>query len=185
MLTVALPDMLWCGDIVHSLLLAAQVVWHALSLAREVLLAECCCVCVSGEVLLGDLSRAGFDITTDHEAADAIVVNTCAFVEVGAQQGGAAKQMLQPSTAHAGGGGGLVGACAIQQLLQPVFGGAGRFPLNNQQLFAAVMVCCVQDAKSESLEVRQPVCTAKQQQLQQQLSVASSVMCHSSINSRI
>lgn len=37
----------------------------------------------AGEVMLGDLSRAGFDITTDHEAADAIVVNTCAFVEVG------------------------------------------------------------------------------------------------------
>ncbi len=34
-----------------------------------------------GEVLLGDLSRAGFEITSDHEAADAIVVNTCAFVE--------------------------------------------------------------------------------------------------------
>jgi hypothetical protein len=36
----------------------------------------------AGEVLLGDLARAGFDITSDHEAADAIVVNTCAFVEV-------------------------------------------------------------------------------------------------------
>jgi hypothetical protein len=184
MLTVALPDMLWCGDIVHSLLLAAQVVWHALSLAREVLLAECCCVCVSGEVLLSDLSRAGFDITTDHEAADAIVVNTCAFVEVGAQQGGAAKQMLQPSTAHAGGWGDGRSLCH-STVAAACIGGAGRFPLNNQQLFAAVMVCCVQDAKSESLEVRQPVCTAKQQQLQQQLSVASSVMCHSSINSRI
>lgn len=37
----------------------------------------------AGEVLLGDLARAGFDITTDHEESDAIVVNTCAFVEVG------------------------------------------------------------------------------------------------------
>eukprot|EP00879_Flechtneria_rotunda_P019488 GHRR01020467.1.p1 GENE.GHRR01020467.1~~GHRR01020467.1.p1 ORF type:complete len:471 (+),score=125.87 GHRR01020467.1:797-2209(+) len=36
---------------------------------------------VDGEVLLGDLNRAGFQITTDHEEADAIVVNTCAFVE--------------------------------------------------------------------------------------------------------
>eukprot|EP00775_Hariotina_reticulata_P010662 gene10662-10821_t len=36
---------------------------------------------VDGEVLLGDLSRAGFQITEDHEDADAIVVNTCAFVE--------------------------------------------------------------------------------------------------------
>jgi hypothetical protein len=42
------------------------------------------CVC-AGEVLLGDLARAGFDITRDHEDADAIVVNTCAFVEVRAQ----------------------------------------------------------------------------------------------------
>jgi hypothetical protein len=36
---------------------------------------------LAGEVLLGDLSRAGFQITGDHEDADAIVVNTCAFVE--------------------------------------------------------------------------------------------------------
>jgi ribosomal protein S12 methylthiotransferase len=32
-------------------------------------------------VLLGDLARAGFEITAEHEDADAIVVNTCAFVE--------------------------------------------------------------------------------------------------------
>lgn len=36
---------------------------------------------VDGEVLLGDLSKAGFEITQEHEDADAIVVNTCAFVE--------------------------------------------------------------------------------------------------------
>ncbi|GFR42266.1 hypothetical protein Agub_g3163 [Astrephomene gubernaculifera] len=36
---------------------------------------------VDGEVLLGDLTRAGFSITEDHEEADAIIVNTCAFVE--------------------------------------------------------------------------------------------------------
>jgi tRNA A37 methylthiotransferase MiaB len=35
----------------------------------------------AGEVLLGDLARAGFQITEEHEDADAIVVNTCAFVE--------------------------------------------------------------------------------------------------------
>lgn len=35
----------------------------------------------AGEVLLGDLYRAGFEVTDDHEDADAIVVNTCAFVE--------------------------------------------------------------------------------------------------------
>lgn len=34
-----------------------------------------------GEVLLGDLARAGFSITAEHEEADAILVNTCAFVE--------------------------------------------------------------------------------------------------------
>jgi ribosomal protein S12 methylthiotransferase len=38
------------------------------------------CAC-AGEVLLGDLARAGFEITEEHEDADAIVVNTCAFVE--------------------------------------------------------------------------------------------------------
>ena len=36
---------------------------------------------VDGEVLLGDLFRSGFEITDDHEDSDAIVVNTCAFVE--------------------------------------------------------------------------------------------------------
>lgn len=36
---------------------------------------------VDGEVLLGDLRRAGFEVTQDHEDSDAIIVNTCAFVE--------------------------------------------------------------------------------------------------------
>ncbi|EFJ53100.1 hypothetical protein VOLCADRAFT_127348 [Volvox carteri f. nagariensis] len=36
---------------------------------------------VDGEVLLGDLTRAGFSVTDDHEQSDAIIVNTCAFVE--------------------------------------------------------------------------------------------------------
>ncbi|KXZ52292.1 hypothetical protein GPECTOR_10g924 [Gonium pectorale] len=36
---------------------------------------------VDGEVLLGDLARAGFSVTDDHEESDAIIVNTCAFVE--------------------------------------------------------------------------------------------------------
>jgi ribosomal protein S12 methylthiotransferase len=36
---------------------------------------------VDGEVMLGDLNRGGFDIIENHEEADAIVVNTCAFVE--------------------------------------------------------------------------------------------------------
>ena len=34
-----------------------------------------------GEVLLGDLRRAGFDVTSEHEESDAIIINTCAFVE--------------------------------------------------------------------------------------------------------
>ncbi|GIL77646.1 hypothetical protein Vretimale_6790 [Volvox reticuliferus] len=36
---------------------------------------------VDGEVLLGDLTRAGFSVTDNHEESDAIIVNTCAFVE--------------------------------------------------------------------------------------------------------
>lgn len=36
---------------------------------------------VDGEVLLGDLFRSGFEITDAHEDADAIVINTCGFVE--------------------------------------------------------------------------------------------------------
>ena len=31
--------------------------------------------------MLGDLFRSGFEIVDDHEDADAIVVNTCSFVE--------------------------------------------------------------------------------------------------------
>lgn len=31
--------------------------------------------------MLGDLFRSGFDITDKHEEADAIIVNTCGFVE--------------------------------------------------------------------------------------------------------
>lgn len=39
---------------------------------------------VDGEVLLGDLFRSGFEIidpASEHEEADAIVINTCGFVE--------------------------------------------------------------------------------------------------------
>lgn len=39
------------------------------------------CGPLAGEVILGDLFRSGFDIVDDHEDADAIVVNTCSFVE--------------------------------------------------------------------------------------------------------
>lgn len=36
---------------------------------------------VDGEVLLGDLYRAGFTVVEEHEDSDAIIVNTCGFVE--------------------------------------------------------------------------------------------------------
>lgn len=35
----------------------------------------------TGEVLLGDLYRSGFDITEHADDADVIVVNTCGFIE--------------------------------------------------------------------------------------------------------
>jgi len=36
---------------------------------------------VDGEVMLGDLSRNGFSVTNEDDDADAIVINTCGFVE--------------------------------------------------------------------------------------------------------
>ena len=36
---------------------------------------------VDAEVMLGDLNRAGFDVVEEHESADAVVINSCAFVE--------------------------------------------------------------------------------------------------------
>ena len=36
---------------------------------------------VDGEVMLGDLFANGFDVIDEHEDADAIIVNTCGFVE--------------------------------------------------------------------------------------------------------
>lgn len=38
---------------------------------------------VDGEVMLGDLFANGFDIVDDHDESDAIIINTCGFVEVG------------------------------------------------------------------------------------------------------
>ena len=32
-------------------------------------------------MLLGDLQRSGFDVSEEHEGTDAIIVNTCAFVD--------------------------------------------------------------------------------------------------------
>ena len=34
------------------------------------------------EVMLGDLFANGFDIVDEHDESDAIIVNTCGFVEV-------------------------------------------------------------------------------------------------------
>ena len=39
------------------------------------------CAHPAGEVLLGDLYRSGFEVVMEHEDADAIIVNTCGFVE--------------------------------------------------------------------------------------------------------
>jgi ribosomal protein S12 methylthiotransferase len=36
---------------------------------------------VDGEVMLGDLYTNGFEITDDHDEADAIIINSCGFVE--------------------------------------------------------------------------------------------------------
>ncbi len=35
----------------------------------------------AGEVLLGDMSLAGFRIAQDSEAVDCVLINTCGFVE--------------------------------------------------------------------------------------------------------
>ena len=35
----------------------------------------------AGEVMLGDLARNGFQVTGDLQDSDAVIVNTCAFVE--------------------------------------------------------------------------------------------------------
>ena len=36
---------------------------------------------VDGEVMLGDLFANGFDVIDEHEDADAVIINTCGFVE--------------------------------------------------------------------------------------------------------
>jgi tRNA A37 methylthiotransferase MiaB len=57
--------------------------WSAAGLRRPRVSSPCSCTsrAGAGEVFLGDLFRSGFDITDAHEDADAIVINTCAFVE--------------------------------------------------------------------------------------------------------
>src|SRR5690242_8204887 len=41
---------------------------------------------VDSEVMMGLLNQAGAQITTDAEAADVIVVNTCSFIEAAKQE---------------------------------------------------------------------------------------------------
>ena len=49
--------------------------------ALVILVKGCAKNTVDGEVLLRDLSQSGFEVTSDHEDADAIEINTCGFVE--------------------------------------------------------------------------------------------------------
>lgn len=41
---------------------------------------------VDGELMMGGLQRAGLELTDDPEDADAIVVNTCSFIEAAADE---------------------------------------------------------------------------------------------------
>ena len=59
---------------------------------------------VSGEVLLGDLHRAGFAVVDDAADADAIVVNTCGFVEDAKAE--SVDAILAAASMKAGGDGG-------------------------------------------------------------------------------
>ena len=36
---------------------------------------------VDAEVMLGDMQKNGYDITTNHEEADAIIINSCGFID--------------------------------------------------------------------------------------------------------
>ncbi|HYS43924.1 MAG TPA: 30S ribosomal protein S12 methylthiotransferase RimO, partial [Geobacteraceae bacterium] len=41
---------------------------------------------VDAEVMLGYLSREGFEVTTDEREADIIIVNTCSFIKEAKQE---------------------------------------------------------------------------------------------------
>ena len=72
-----------------------------------------------GEVLLGDFAAHGFSVVDDHATADAIVVNTCAFVEDAKSE--SLDAILQAAALKAGGGGGgsakrvIVTGCLAQR----------------------------------------------------------------------
>mgnify|MGYP005659564393 FL=1 len=36
---------------------------------------------VDSEAMLGDLTSAGYHLVSDHDQADAVVINTCGFLE--------------------------------------------------------------------------------------------------------
>ena len=41
---------------------------------------------VDGEVMLGSLSKSGFELTADPEHAEVIIINTCGFIEEAKQE---------------------------------------------------------------------------------------------------
>ena len=65
---------------------------------------------VDGEVMLGDLFANGFDVVDDHDESDAIIINTCGFVEVGKKEktsdtsGGPGRAPGETKTKHRGAG---------------------------------------------------------------------------------
>ncbi len=73
----------------------------------------------TGEVLLGDFAAHGFSVVDDHTAADAIVVNTCAFVEDAKSE--SLDAILAAASLKAGGQGGgharrvIVTGCLAQR----------------------------------------------------------------------
>lgn len=83
---------------------------------------------VDGEVLLGDLARAGFDIVDAGDDADCIVVNTCAFVEdakseslnavfAAAERKAASKVQYNAFSLHARGTGWPLSLCGLFAVL--------------------------------------------------------------------
>src|SRR5947209_18272358 len=41
---------------------------------------------VDSEIMLGELSRRGYDVVNDLETAETVVINTCAFIEEAQQE---------------------------------------------------------------------------------------------------
>ncbi len=66
---------------VGAMTAATAAVVAATAVAQGCSRSPCHAACAAGEVILGDLFRSGFTITDVADEADAIVVNTCGFVE--------------------------------------------------------------------------------------------------------